>query len=208
MQTNLLKLIFLSFAACLLGSCQLKAQTPTPVVEIQFQLQLSDQTQAQAIFLPTLEGKMYLVYATNSGLMGIWTMTPTTSPIPVHPVPPNPVPPTPPVPPIPPVTQKLFIGIVEDPRETTLQQKTVLINKEWRELATTHHTFTGLIPLDIIEKGTNKPPASLVPFLNAAKGRELPCLIMFNQNMSLLYAGKIPVTPAEITALIRKFGGP
>lgn len=189
------------------GTSNLLAQTPAPKTGTSFLLNLIDGTTATAVFLPMQDGQVALVYATRNGNLGLWTMTPTISPAPQPPIPPNPnpVPPTP-VPPQP-ITQKLSIGIVEDPRTTTLEQKAVLIDKEWRNLAVTKHEFIGLIPKDIKEKQTGLPPANLLPFLNAAKGHELPYVVFFDKAMSLVYSGPLPDSSAEMTALILKYGG-
>jgi hypothetical protein len=192
----------------LLGSVSnIKAQTPAPQIEQLFQLTISDGTQAQAVFLPTLDGQLHLVYATSSGKIGLYLISPKLSPGPVPPIPIPPIPPMPPVPPTPQPTQKLIIGIVEDPAATTFEQKTVLVNKEWRELATTKHTFIGLIPQNITEGDTNSPPASLVPFLDRAKGKNLPWVVLFDMRSKLLWEGSLPKTPSEMTAIIKKFGG-
>jgi len=85
---------------CLLASAA-AAQTPAPAVQTQFTLPLSDKTTATAVLLPTLNGQAFLVYATKTGQIGLWTMSPTTPPEPPPPEP-TPVPPPPNVvPPIP-----------------------------------------------------------------------------------------------------------
>jgi len=172
------------------------AQMPVPQVETLFQLTMSDGTQAQAVFLPTTEGRCYLVLSTVSGKIGLWTMIRTKSPLPPDPDPkPNPI------------AQKLTIGIVEEPSITTFEQKKVLVDKEWRELATSKHTFVGLIPQKITEGETNEPPAALVPFLNRAKGKPLPWIVLFNDAGKLVWEGELPKTPSEMTSVIKKFGG-
>ena len=106
-QTNVL-LILLS----LLSFCPelSRAQTPAPAIQQQFALPLADKTTATAVLLPMPTPGAWLVYATPTGKLGLWTMTPTTEP----PVPPPPVPP-PPVPPnvLPP------LGL-DHPRQRTL----------------------------------------------------------------------------------------
>jgi len=181
----------------LLGSVNsLIAQTPMPQVETLFQLTMSDGTEAQAVFLPTIEGRCYLVLSTETGKIGLWTMIPMKSPLPPEPQPPKP-----------PIAQKLTIGIVEEPSTTTLDQKKVMVDKEWRELAIAKHNFLGLIPQNITEGGTDTPPAALVPFLDRAKGKPLPWIVLFNETGKLIWEGALPKTPSEMTAVIKKFGG-
>lgn len=187
-------LILLSLVGCL--TSEGLSQTPAPGVQMKFQIPVTDNTMAEAMFLPTQDGQTFLVYSTSAGKLGVYSL------IQIQPGPQ----PNPPIPPQP-VQQKLNIAIVEDPRTTTIAQKEILIDKEWRKLAVDKHNFLGLIPQDIIEKETGKPPASLLPFLIAAKGHNLPCVVIFNKSMSLMYAAELPNTATEMTAIIRKFGG-
>ena len=186
-------------------------QTPAPALQTQFTLPLADQTTAAAVLLPTANGQAWLCYATQTGKIGLWILTPATTPPNPEPQPiPPPVPP-PPVPPVPvppvPVPQRLTIAVVEDPQTSTSEQRGVLANKTWRNLAGEKHDFRGIIPVDVIEKGTGKPPASLVPFLNAAKGRMLPWVMFGSATGIILWEGPLPATSAELIALIHKYGG-
>lgn len=195
------------FAICLAGNAMdLPAQTPAPAQQTPFQLPLADQTQVQAVFLPTLEGRSYLVYATKSGSLGLWTMTPTLSPSPLPPIPPQPKPPIPPVPPVPPVPQKLTIAIVEDPLSTTPEQRQVLVDPTWRKFAKEKHDFKGIIPFDLIDKETGKPPPSLSPFLDRAKLHSLPWVLFTSKTGQVVWEGPLP-TAQELTNLILKFSG-
>ena len=182
-------------------------QTPAPRTMTQFALPLADNTTATAAFLPTTGGSTYLVYGTPTGRLGFFLLTAPTDPTPPNPWPP--IPPTPPVPPAPPVPipQKLTIAIVEDPATTTQQQRSILADPAWRRHAADKHHFRGIIPTDLIEKGTNKPPASLAPFLDAAKGRMLPWILLVAPDGTILFQGPLPPTTAELTATIRRYGG-
>ena len=77
------------------------AQTTAPAVYQTFTLPLADKTTAQAFLLPTLEGRAFLVYATPTGKLGLWTMTPTNQTKPPDPPPPPPPPPDNVLPPLP-----------------------------------------------------------------------------------------------------------
>lgn len=77
-------------------------QTPAPAVQTQFALPLADKTTATAILLPMPTPGAWLVYATPSGKLGLFQVTPASpdpnpdpTPVPPTPVPPTPVPPTP-----------------------------------------------------------------------------------------------------------------
>jgi len=176
------------------------AQTPAPATQTQFTLPLANKTSAAAVLLPTQAGQAYLVYATPTGKIGLYLLTSTT---------PDPIPPLPPEPPVPPVPgpQRLTIAIVEDPATTTVEQRQVLADPTWRNLAAEKHDFRGIIPADVIEKGTGKPPASLAPFLDRAKLHALPWCMFTTTAGVILYEGPLPTTAAELIAIIHRYGG-
>jgi len=93
--------LFLSLSLCALLPQATGAQTPAPAMQTPFQLPLTDKTTAQAVLLPTLNGQAFLVYATPTGRLGLWTMsqtnpTPPPEPQPIPPpTPPNVLPPLP-----------------------------------------------------------------------------------------------------------------
>jgi len=93
--------LFLSLSLCALLPQATGAQTPAPAMQTPFQLPLTDKTTAQAVLLPTLDGRAFLVYATKTGSLGLWTMsqtnpTPPPEPQPIPPpTPPNVLPPLP-----------------------------------------------------------------------------------------------------------------
>jgi hypothetical protein len=85
------------------------AQTAAPALQVPFTLPLADKTTAQAILLPMPTPGAWLVYATKTGQIGLWMMTPTAQPEP-PPVPPTPVPPPPNV--VPPIPDWIIPGRV------------------------------------------------------------------------------------------------
>jgi hypothetical protein len=190
----------LTWILYLLLPATLFAQTPAPKTNVAFPIPLADATTAQAIFLPAPSGNAYLVYATSSGKLGSFLLSPITPE-------PGPLPPVPPVPPVPPAPTTLTIAIIENPAATTLQQRDVLSALEWRKAAAEKHNFLGIIPSDLIEKGTGKPPASLAPFLDRAKLHNLPWCIMSDAAGKILWEGQLPTSPAELNALIKRYGG-
>jgi hypothetical protein len=171
-------------------------QTPAPATNVPFQLPLSDGSTAQARLLPTHDGESWLVYATSSGKVVAYYLSPTT-----------PTPPPDPIPPIPPTPQKLTIAIVENPTLTTQQQRAVLASPEWRAVAAAKHNLVGIIPNDVIDKETNQPPTRLAPFLNRAKLHNLPWIMFTNAAGAILWEGQVPTTAQELAALIAKYGG-
>jgi hypothetical protein len=97
----------LGVGLCALLAAAAHAQTPAPALQTPFSLPLTDKTTAQAVLLPTLNGQAFLVYATPTGRLGLWTMSPTT-PTP----PPEPQPQPPPQPPnvLPPLPDWIIPG--------------------------------------------------------------------------------------------------
>lgn len=77
------------------------AQTPAPAAQVIFALPLADKTTAQAVLLPMPTPGAWLVYATPTGKLGLWTMTPTSPTPPPDPSPPPTPPPPNVLPPLP-----------------------------------------------------------------------------------------------------------
>jgi len=175
-------------------------QTPAPAAQTKFQLPLADATTATAVILPTQAGQAWLVYATKSGMIGSYLLTPTDPTPPPDPLPPPPVPPVP-------IPQKLTIAIVENPATTTVEQRQVLADQAWRNLAADKHTFKGIIPTDVTDKRTGKPPADLVPFLNRAALHNLPWVMFTKPDHTIVWEGQLPTTAQELLNLIHQHGG-
>lgn len=175
---------------------QAQQTTPVPANEVQFQMPLSDGTTGTAMFCWMPDGNGICVISSPSGKIALLRFTKgILPPIIDPPQPPDPKP------------QKLTIGIVEDVRATTLSEKEVLIDKAWRDLALKDHTFVGIIPHDLKEKSTAPVKPLLLPFLERAKGKRLPWVIMLGEGTIIAWDGPLPATPAEMTALIMKYGG-
>jgi len=197
-KSNLTTLFFLTLTFVLTATFA-SAQTPAPAIEVQFALPLADKTTATAVLLPTTDGQAWLVYATPIGKIGLYLLTPT-NPTP----PPEPTPPIPPVPP--PVPTRLTIAIVENPSTTTQEQRGILSDSTWRDIAKSKHDFIGIIPNDIRDARTGLPPVHLVPFLNRAKLHRLPWVMFTDGQTGILWEGELPNSSAAFSALISKYG--
>jgi hypothetical protein len=81
------------------------------------------------------------------------------------------------------------------------------MNSSWKTAVSSKHSFIGVFPLDIIDGKTQKPPAKLVPFLDAAKTEALPCLVLLNEENRIISKGLLPKTANEILALVKLKGG-
>jgi hypothetical protein len=193
--TNVLFLSLLTITGLAAGN-RVMAQSPVPANEQQFQVPLSDGTTGTGMFCWMPDGSGVFVASSPSGkiiLLKFQKPSPT----------PTPEPPTPPQP----VTQKLTIGIVEDVRATTIAEKEVMIDKEWRDLTVKYHTFVGIIPHNLKELSPAPVKPLLVPFLARAQGKRLPWVVMLGVGTEVVWDGPLPATPAEMIALIKKYGG-
>jgi hypothetical protein len=182
---------FLLILSVLISTTKSEQPIPTPAPGRTFALPLTDQTTGRAMFLPIDETTAYLVYTTETGIIGLWTMTTSTTP---------PEPPTPPTPPTP--SPKLAIAVVENATETTQPQKQVLAAQAWRTKAESHHKFYGILPSTLVDRTTGRAAPHLQPFLDAAKPFDLPRLIMFHLDGTLYETYPIPPTPEALEALI------
>lgn len=172
------------------------AQPPALAPSVPFTLPLTDGTMAQAQFLPTQNGEGWIAYATNSGKLATYYLTPT-----------RPGPQPDPIPPVPPQPTRLTIAIVENPAATTQPLRAVLASPEWREEAAAKHNFLGIIPNDVIDKKTGQPPPRLAPFLDRAKTHDLPWVMFTNAQNVILWEGQLPSSATELKNLIKKYGG-
>jgi hypothetical protein len=180
-----------------LSTARSQAQTPAPATNTPFSFQLTDKTTATAVLLPTTDGQAYIVYATSTGKLAFYLLTPL-----------SPTPPPDPKPTPPPTPTKLTIAIVEDPAKTTVEQRQTLSDPTWRDDAAKYHNFKGIIPSNLIEKETGKPPADLSPFLDRAKkANVLPWLMLADPAGRIIFEGPLPSTPA-LKALIAKYTCP
>jgi hypothetical protein len=166
--------------------------TPAPAPGVAFALPLSDGSQTTAKILPGPDAKHWLVYATKSGQLVVWTVAPTD---------PGPIPPPPPPPPI---DTRLKIAIVEQPTASTPQQRGIMADKAWRTAIPPPHLFIGVLPLNIINPDTGKPPEQIAPFLRAAEGRPLPLVVLLDEFNTVYSVVPLPDSAAGILSLIPK----
>ena len=164
-----------------------------PATLTPFKLPMQSGKDATAQLLPVTSDRSYLVYATPEGELGIWVLTRSVDPIPPEPIPP-----------IPPLPDKLNIAIVENPLTTTQAQRNVLASPGWREQANKNHTFVGIIPDNVKDDRTGKPPAHLLPFLVRAKTKTLPWVMFADDAGRIVFEGPLPATADELINLIPK----
>ncbi len=191
---NQMFLPFLSWLLLIVPTAAAAVPTPAPMKP--FALPLSDGTTTEAVLLPIDADHMWMVYAQRDGKIGFWRMSRSLDPIPPDPVPPPPPEPT-----------RLTIVIVEDPERSTQVERDILADDEWRGLAMEKHSFLGIIPVDLIDKRTGKPPPLLAPYLNLSKGKELPWMILSDDAGNVIWSGHLPESPEAVTDLIKRYGG-
>lgn len=114
--------------------------------------------------------------------------------------------PTPPVPPTP-QPQKLTIAIVEEPAHSTPQQAAAITNPAFQAKAKAQHNFLGIFTPDAKDSQSQEVPASLAPFLAAAKGKPLPWIMFKDAQGKMIWEGQAPNTAAELIETLSKFGG-
>lgn len=163
---------------------------------IQFPIPTTDGKTANAVYILTSDQKEILVIANSQGNLQVYFLSKDQ----------NPIPPEPPKPPTP-TPQKLTIVIIEDPCCTPLKQKAVLVDKGWRDRANASHNFIGVIPSNLIQIDTGKPPVFFKPYIDRAKGKTKPWLMFFAPNGTLLYEGAVPSSTAEMNSLLDSYGG-
>ena len=170
------------------------ANEPAPAPSQRFTLPLSDGTNTQAVFLAAPKNNLHLVYATRSGQLIVWNLSRD-----------GPVPPPPPPPPPPPV-DSLRIAVVHDPSAVNPKQRQVMADPAWRAAVPPPHKFAGIIPFGLLDPNTGAVPSAQAPFLKAAKGHALPCLVFLNESFAVVAVVPLPDSAAAILLLIEKHG--
>lgn len=160
-----------------------------------------------AMYVMTNEKIELLILADKQGLMTVYFLSKNQWPQPEPtPIPPTPVPPTPPTPPTP-TPQKLNIAIVEDVCCTPYKQKAVLADRAWRDRANSKHNFIGIIPSTLIQVDTGKAPTFFQPFIDQAKDKKKPYLILYGMDGQIIYEGTLPESTAAMNSLLDIYGG-
>ncbi len=194
---DLIGQMILPFLGWLLLAAPLDAATaPVPAPLKFFHLPMDDGSSTQAVLLPIDADHMWMVYTSKDGQIGFWMMTRSTDPIPPDPVPPPPPKPT-----------RLTIVVIEDPERSTQIERDILADDRWRGLAMEKHNFLGIIPIDLVDNRTGKPPTLLAPFLELAKGKALPWTILADAKGNIVWQGHLPNSPDDFANLIKEKGG-
>ena len=167
----------------------------TPAINKRFALPLAGDTTAAAVFLAAPKNNLHLIYATPTGKL-VWWQLSQTEPDP-GPVPPDPPPPV----------KSLKIAVVHDPTKSTAQERQVMADAAWRDSLPPPHEFSGIIPFGLLDPNTKKQPVRQRPFLQAASGHALPCLVLLNESSEVVAVVPLPATAADILKLVLKHGG-
>jgi hypothetical protein len=157
-----------------------------------FALPLADKTSAQAVLLPTVNEKVWLVYSTPTGQIGLWTMTHETSPTPTPPI----DPPSPPDPPVPPKPSSVSVITVS---ESTAVALPIAVAEFLDASKSTYHAFTIAMVSD-----SNPPPNALL-WIGRTAGKTYPYSFVADQNGNILWEGKTPITSTSFLDLLEKF---
>ncbi len=152
------------------------AQTPAPATETPFQLPLADKTTAQAVFLPTADGQAYLVYATKTGQIVFYHLTPAS---------PNPTP-IPPPDPIPPATTVSVITITE----TDAAALPSCVQTHLDLTGGNYHAFT------VAMVSETSPPANALQWIGRSAGKAYPYSFITSTTGDILWQGATPADAA------------
>jgi hypothetical protein len=167
------------------------SQTPAPALQTQFTLPLADKTTAKAVFLPTADSKVWLVYATPTGQIGLWTMQSATGPSPTPP----PDPPVPPVPPVPPKPTSVSVITIT---ETDQAPCPALVADYLSSTRSTYYAFTIAM---VAEKN---PPANSLTWIGRTAGKSYPYSFVATLEGKTLWEGPTPKKDSDFIAVIQK----
>lgn len=133
-----------------------------------------------------------------------------TGNLPVPPVPPTPNPPNPnppnPTPPVPVTPQKLFVVIIEETADAVANRGAMLADKDLNARMKDKGHKWRIADKDVVDS-EGKPPADLVRFLEASKGKNLPQLFLVDEKGKTLKQLDLPKTASGLLEEIKKVGG-
>jgi hypothetical protein len=180
----------LSLAAVLCFATHCAAQTPAPANNQPFLIPLADSSLATAVILPGPTSLPYLVYATPTGQIGLWTLTPPTNPQP--PTPPTPPqPPTPPTPPTPPPVVNIIVVTAATPAAADAS-----ISAWVAAHGGTFYAYTVEMVSD------DNPPPNSLKWIGRTAGKPYPYAFAADAAGTILWQGPQPKTSAALIEAI------
>jgi len=151
---------------------QTTAQTPAPAPSVRFALPLLDKTTATAMILPTHDGAAWLVYATTTGQIGLYQLTPTS------PTPPPDPPPTPP-----PVDGPISLITVTETTPAVLPPAVAAF------LVKTNSTYSAYT---VAMVGDKTPPPGALLWIGRTAGKTYPYSFIVRADQSIRWQGPTP----------------
>jgi len=107
--------------------------------------------------------------------------------------------PTPPIPPPPIITARVVL--VYESHDLTPTDAATLNSKTLRDYLNAHGYWYRFIDKNILDP-EHQPPAEILPYLNAAKGHPLPCLLFADAAHNITRAQNLPPTAADVINLL------
>lgn len=165
------------------------AQAPALTASFPFNVPMTDGTTSQAVILPKNDGSAYLVISSPTGQLGLFLLTPQTTPPPT----PNPTPPPPPpTPPPPSGTAAAFITITAAvPAAIPAETQALFTSRN-----ITYYAYTASMVSD------PQPPPNSLTWIGACAGKQLPYSFLATADGQCLWQGPTPTTAADFAALL------
>jgi len=164
---------------------------PPPATATPFMIPLADNTTATAVVLPGPDNASWLVYATATGQLAYYNLSPT-SPGPVPPLPP-----VPPVPPVPPPGRPAALIIITDEPEPFGTWTTATVQKilAAKQLTATNYAISSI----------NDPAYDDVnglKWIGKSAGNATPYAFLIDATGKQLWAGTAPTNDAQWAAVL------
>lgn len=166
--STLLLRVVLSSALLILPCFQVLADDPTPQPLSVFSIPTTSGTNAQAVFFQTAGGQLYLVFASSTGNLFLWTLTPTTTPPQPDPV----------------VDSNTFSVIT-----VCQEQKDKLSDEEVSFFASRSILF---YPYTVSMVTESNPPKNSLTYIGLSAGKSLPYTFLVNQDGKIFWQGPRP----------------
>lgn len=165
------------------------------------------------------DGKDALFVAPSPGKYRVWAYTaladkptdpastwvtvtgvgPTPDPGPSPDPKPDPFPPTP--------LTKLYIAVIEETATPRVDRGAFLTDSDLLNYIKNKDFTYRWVDKDVVGPD-GRPPNSLLPYLNAARGKALPYVVIVGPNGGIpLFEGPLPATPTDLLITLKKVGG-
>ena len=114
-------------------------------------------------------------------------------------------PPTPPTPPTP-TPSKLWVTVVEETGDRTIEQGRIYTSDELHAYLDQHKHQWRIVDDDVTDED-GRTPEGVATYLARARGKPLPWVILSDANGAVLWEGTLPESDDALLETLKQYGG-